>query len=88
MLKQFFGIVVAVFTILPGVHWLWDALEWQSPSKVWAMTVTVVIFTGYLILKICGFRHKVLKDRIEKCADAKRNLEEQLLRKRRSSAEG
>jgi C4-dicarboxylate-specific signal transduction histidine kinase len=76
---------MAFFTIMPGLDWLWSALEIQSPPKVWAFTTTTVFLVLMMGFSLCTYNQQTLKDRIEECAQAKARLETAILRMRRSS---
>ena len=87
MLNKMMYIVLAFCTIMPALDWLWTAIDIQSPSKVWAYSLTTVFMIIFLALNYCAYRQQIIQERIEACAKAKKRLEETLLRKRLSSIE-
>jgi len=68
-----------------AADWLWERFGITSPALVWAYTVATFAFVIYLAMFICFSRQIVYKQRLDQCADAKRKLEEQVLKNRQSS---
>jgi hypothetical protein len=85
MIKAIIYYVVAFFTIIPGLDWLWDAYNVSKPEKAWALSIATILLIIMMALNYCGYRHQILKDRVKKCAEAKKKLEKVILKKRMSS---
>lgn len=92
MLKKLFngGLawLLAITTIGPGLEWFWKAYAGPNdppPPTLWALTCTLFLSILWLSATWCTHKHGVLSDEVERCAAAKRELEETLLTNRRSS---
>ncbi|WP_041645316.1 hypothetical protein [Aromatoleum aromaticum] len=71
--------------IVSGLAWLWSELAIVKVELTWAVTVTTGFFVFYVGVLLCFTRQGVLQTRIDECAQAKKALEEEVLRKRLSS---
>ncbi|MTW21156.1 hypothetical protein [Allochromatium palmeri] len=68
-----------------GLDWLWRSLNIQDPPVVWAFTVVTFLAIGVLGLWLCALWRSILQQRIDDCAEAKKRLEQQILKNRQSS---
>lgn len=66
-------------------EWVWSKLDIVSPELAWAFTVCTGALALYVLALMCTFQSSVLKDEVERCAAAKSQLEQQVLKSRRSS---
>ena len=67
------------------LYTVWTIADFKNDPFIWAVTVTTILVSIQLILTVCAYQHGVINDRLQKCAIAKKRLEEQVLKNRRSS---
>ena len=84
-MKNFFATLISWLAMAQGLDWLYQKFSIVNLPLLWALTVTTFFHIAYLGFFVCSLRVKIYSDRVEICAEAKKALEEQLLKNRKSS---
>lgn len=84
-IKGLFEVFAIWALIVKCAEFVWQRWGIFSPPLIWAYTAATGFALLYLFGFICMTRHAIFQSRIEECAAAKKQLEEQILLKRLSS---
>lgn len=82
---KFLQVVGSWLGAIAGLELIWRSLKIQDPPVIWAFSVATFFAVFYLGVWICALRVSVYKSRLDDCAAAKKRLEEQILKNRKSS---
>lgn len=66
-------------------EYIWNYLDIDSPPRLWGHTVATGLGLLYLIAFLCLHRQMTYQQRIDEMAEAKKKLEEQVLKNRHST---
>lgn len=83
--KTVAGGFLAWFGVVQACEFLWSKWGINSPDLIWAYTFATFFLIIYISMFVCFSRQVVYQQRLKECAEAKRNLEEQILKRRQSS---
>jgi hypothetical protein len=83
------GNFAALLTILLGMDYIYNNYltvnGYANNALIWALTVTLSIWSLFGILNFCLYSQGVMQDEIERMGQAKVKLEKALLNNRRTS---
>ena len=85
MLKKILTAPIWFLGAIQLLEWAYDKWPWQDPPLIWAITVVGGFVVFYVGGSICAYKVGTLKLEIERCAEAKKRLESEVLEKRRTS---
>lgn len=85
MLKKIAIAILTYLTAAQSLEWFYTKWPRQDPPFVWAITVVGAFAVFYVGGALCSYKFGTLKLEIERCAEAKKRLEAEVLKKRRTS---